>query len=81
MQKTAKRARLLATRWQRGQRLISSRVGGKLPMPEPETAIEPRCACSSPVVMWEGEYFCAVTGISSDTCSGAVASLDFTLRR
>ena len=80
MQKTAKRA-LLSARWQRYQRLISSRVGGPLPIPERKTAIEPRCVCSSPVVMWEGEYFCAVTGISSDTCSGAVASLDFTLRR
>jgi hypothetical protein len=80
VQKMAKRARLLETRWQRGQRLISGRVGDKLPMPESETAIEPRCVCSSPVVMWEGEYFCSVTGDHSDKCSGAVTSLGFTLR-
>ena len=75
MQKMAKRARLLETRWRRGQPLISGRVGGKLPMPEPETAIEPRCLCSSPLVMWEGEYFCVDTGDLSDRCSLAVAAL------
>ena len=78
-QKIAKRVRLSA-RWQRHRRLLSGRVGEPVPIPERQTAIEPRCVCSSPVVMWEGECFCAVTGELSDRCSGAVTSPGFTLR-
>ena len=74
MQKIAKRARLSA-RWQRHQRLAPVRDGGSLPILDCEMRIEPRCACSSPEVMWEGEYFCIVTGDLSDRCSGAVTSL------
>ena len=73
MQKIAKRARLLA-RWQRRLQL-AVRDGGSLPKLECEARIEPRCICSSPSVMWEGEYFCIVTGDPSDKCSLAVPAL------
>jgi len=71
VQEIHKRARLSA-RWQRRHRLALGRGDS---LPEGKTAPEPRCACSSPVVMWEGEYFCVVTGDLSDKCSLAVTSL------
>ena len=74
MQKIAKQARLSAE-WQRHQRLAPVGDAVSLPTPECETRIEPRCACSSPSVMWEGEYFCVVTGDPSDRCSLAVTAL------
>ena len=74
MQKIAKQARLLE-RWQRYQRLTPGRDDVQLPILEAETTVEPCCACSSPVVMWEGEYFCVVTGDLSDKCSLAVPAL------
>ena len=75
MQKIAKRAWLPA-RWQRRQRWAPVGDGGSLPLLESETRIEPRCVCSSPSLMWEGEYFCAVTGELSDRCSLAVTALN-----
>jgi len=72
VQRIAKRARLSAE-WQR-RRMLMPVSGDSLAIPERNTAAEPRCACSSPVVMWEGEYFCVVTGDLSDKCSLAAAS-------
>jgi len=74
VQKIAKRAWLSPT-WQRHQRSAPLRDGRSLPMPEGDTRIGPRCVCSSPSVMWEGEYFCVVTGDLSDKCSLAVRAL------
>ena len=72
MQKPARQARLSASR-QRYQRRPLAGDGGSSPVLE--TGMEPRCVCSSPSAMWEGEYFCVVTGDLSDKCSLAVASL------
>ena len=74
MQQIAKQSRLSAG-WQRRRRLAPGLGGDFVPIPERETAAEPCCACSSPVAMWEGEYFCTITGDLSDKCSLAVASL------
>ena len=49
VQEIAKQARV-PTRWQRHQGLGPVRDGSSLPTPE---WIQQRCACSSPVVMWE----------------------------
>ena len=65
----------LSARWEGRQGLAPGCDDGSLPIPERETMAEPRCVCSSPAVMWEGEYFCVVTGDLSDRCSGAVRSL------
>lgn len=71
MQKLARQAGLPAS-WQRYQRRAPAGDGGSSPVLE--TGIEPRCVCSSPSVMWEGEYFCIGTGDVSDKCCGAMAS-------
>jgi|SRR5271165_558226 len=74
VQKIAKRARL-STTWRGYQRLMAPGGRGSLPIPERETMAESRCVCSSPTAMWEGEYFCIVTGDLSDKCSLAVPAL------
>jgi hypothetical protein len=71
VQEIAKQARM-STRWQRHQRLGPVRNASSLPTPD---WIEQRCACSSPVVMWEGEYFCVVRGNLSDRCSLAMTAM------
>ena len=72
MQKVARQARLSAS-WQTHQRRALAGDSGSPPILE--TRIEPRCVCSSPSMMWEGEYFCVVTGDLSDRCSLAVTAL------
>ncbi len=73
VQKIAKRPRLSAG-WQRRQRPAQIDDAVSLLTPERQTKIEPRCTCSSPTVMWEGEYFCAVTGDLSNRCSLAMTA-------
>jgi len=65
----------VSARWQRRQRVAQIGDAVSLPTPESELRSELRCICSAPLVMWEGEYFCVVTGDLSDKCSGAVTSL------
>ena len=72
MPKPARQARLSAS-WQGYQRRTLAGDGGSSPVLA--TGMEPRCLCSSAVVMWEGEYFCVVTGDPSDRCSLAVTAL------
>ena len=61
MQKTGKQARL-STPPQTRQRSWQELGRCSLPVPEYAAPAEPRCACTSPVLMWEGEYFCIATG-------------------
>jgi hypothetical protein len=50
--------------------LAPVRDGSSLSILECEKTFEPRCVCASPSVMWEGEYFCVVTGDLIDKCAG-----------
>ncbi len=72
MQKPPRQARLSAS-WRRYQRRPLAGDGGSSPVLE--TEMGPRCVCSSPAVMWEGEYFRVVTGDLSDRCSLPVPAL------
>lgn len=70
MQKVEEGIRLLAA-CRTGQRSTLERGRGSLPKPEREVPAEAGCACFSPAVMWECEYFCISTGDLCSKCSCA----------